>query len=150
MIWRECVPRVAVIAVAMAACTSAPPKAAAQAPSGPPPGPAAWERQEGDAFENRGVAKVQQIGTRWALTVMCSGIHTTYLDDTKIDVAAYVKGYVNARYRWVTRTVTDVKCPVMPCGPVRERRIALERLTVAAVTAQRADELAKDCGRKAN
>lgn len=142
--------RVAVIAVAMAACASTPPDIASQAPSGAPGTPAAWERQDGDAFENRGVAKLQQIGPRWALTVMCSGIHTTYLDDTKIDLTAYAKGYVNARYRWVTRTVTGVKCPVMPCGPVRERRIALERLTVASVTAERADQLAKDCGRQEN
>lgn len=98
----------------------------------------------GSTFENRGVAKVERLGTRWMLTVMCTGTHSTYLDDTKIDLNNYAKGFVNARYTWVTRQV-DVKCPVAPCPRVSERRIALEQLTPVTMTDERARELERTC-----
>jgi hypothetical protein len=104
-----------------------------------------WERRVQDAFENRGIAKVEQIATRWALTVMCGGTHSTYLDDTTIDLARYARGYVSARYTWVVRTVTDPKCPKAPCGPFTERRIALERLTPVVVTEEQARQMALEC-----
>lgn len=98
----------------------------------------------GSTFENRGVAKVERLGTRWMLTVMCTGTHSTYLDDTKIDLNNYAKGFVNARYTWVTRQV-DVKCPMAPCPRVNERRIALEQLTPVTMTVDRARELERTC-----
>ena len=134
------------LVAAAAACSSAP-AAEPQPPSTPqsPPAPvASWERQVGSVFENRGVAKVERLGTRWVLTVMCAGTHSVYLDDTKIDLNNYAKGFVNARYRWVTRQV-DVKCPVAPCPRVSERRIALEQLTPVTMTDDRARELAGTC-----
>lgn len=139
--------RVWVVAAAAAACSSAPPAAGTPPPQTPQPPPApvlGWERQAGSAFENRGVAKVERLGTRWVLTVMCDGTHSTYLDDTKIDLNNYAKGFVNARYTWVTRQV-DVKCPVAPCPRVNERRIALEQLTPVTMTDDRARELARTC-----
>ena len=134
------------VLAASAACSSAP-AAGSQPPQTPPPTPApvvSWERQAGSAFENRGVAKVEQLGTRWVLTVMCDGTHSTYLDDTTIDLNNYAKGFVNARYTWVTRQV-DVRCPVAPCPRVSERRIALEQLTPVTMTDDRARELARTC-----
>jgi hypothetical protein len=131
------------------ACTSSPPAAEPQTPQPPaggvPVAVAKWERQVQGAFENRGIAKVEQIGTRWALTVLCGGTHSTYLDDTAIDLSRYVRGYVSARYTWVVRTVTDPKCPKAPCGPFSERRIALQRLTVVSVTEEQARQLATEC-----
>ena len=135
------------MAAAVASCSSAPPAAEAPPPQAPQP-PAApvakWERQVGAGFENRGVAKVERLGPRWMLTVMCDGTHSTYLDDTKIDLNNYARGFVNARYTWVTRQV-DVKCPAAPCPRVNERRIALEQLTPVTMTDDRARELARTC-----
>jgi hypothetical protein len=140
--------RVWVLAAAAAACSTSPPATDSKTPPTPQPSPSApdasWERQAGAAFENRGVAKVERLGTRWMLTVMCNGTHSTYLDDTKIDLNNYAKGFVNARYTWVTRQV-DVKCPVAPCPRVNERRIALEKLTPVTMTDARAKELASTC-----
>jgi hypothetical protein len=130
-----------VLAAGVIACSSAPTVPDSQTRQGPI---AIWERQVGDAFENRGVAKVERLGTRWVLTVMCDGTHSTYLDDTKLDLSSYAKSYVNARYTWVTRQV-DVQCPVAPCPRVNERRIALERLTVVTMTDERARELSRSC-----
>lgn len=113
--------------------------------AGPAPPLLAWERQAGDARENRGVAKVERIGPRWMLTVMCNGTHSTYLDDTTIDLEKYSKGYVSARYRWVTRMVR-VQCVRAPCPEQPERRLAIERLTAVDMTDARASELAKNCG----
>ena len=130
------------LVLGLAACSSTPP---VPDPQTPPQPVAAWERQAGAAFENRGVAKVERLGPRWVLTVMCTGTHSTYLDDTKLDLNAYATGFVNARYTWVTRQV-EVKCPMAPCPRVSERRIALERLTaVSSMTDERARELAKSC-----
>jgi hypothetical protein len=139
--------RVWVLAMAAAACSSSPAATDSKTPPTPqaPPAPVlSWERQAGSAFENRGVAKVERLGTRWMLTVMCDGTHSTYLDDTKIDLNNYAKGFVNARYTWVTRQV-DVKCPMAPCPRVSERRIALEQLTPVTMTDERARELARTC-----
>jgi hypothetical protein len=157
----------AAIALTVAACAAAPPAPAPPAtppvtpatppvtppaePQTPPQGRASppdlrpWELQVGEARENRGVAKVEKIGPRWMLTVMCSGQHSTYLDDTTIDLDKYSKGYVTARYRWVTRMV-QVKCIKAPCNPQPELRLALERLTVVTATETRAQELVKNCG----
>ena len=144
---------VAAVAVMVVACASMPPPADRPGPQAPAPAPAAvmkWERAAGGAFENRGVAKVEPLGPRWMLTVMCGGTHSTYLDDTTIDLARYAKGYVSARYTWVTRKVS-VQCPVAPCGQVNERRIALERLTVVSVTAEQAQAMARECeGQRVN
>ena len=131
------------MAVLVVACASAP-RADQQTP--PPGAPAVmkWERAVGSAFENRGIAKVEPLGTRWMLTVMCGGTHSTYLDDTTMDLARYAKGYVSARYTWVTRKVS-VQCPVAPCGQVNERRIAIDRLTVVSVTPEQAQAMAKEC-----
>jgi hypothetical protein len=134
-------------AAATIGCSSAPPVTDSQTPTPPQtPAPvtAGWERQVGSAFENRGVAKVERLGPRWMLTVLCNGTHSTYLDDPKIDVNRYAKGYVNARYNWVTRQVA-VQCPVAPCPPVSERRIALEQLTAVDITEERAREFARSC-----
>ena len=128
------------LVMGVASCSSTP-VPDAQTPQQPA---AAWERQAGAAFENRGAAKVERLGPRWVLTVMCNGTHSTYLDDTKLDLNAYATGFVNARYTWVTRQV-EVKCPMAPCPRVSERRIALERLTAVSITAERAQELAKSC-----
>jgi hypothetical protein len=130
-----------VLAGTVMACTSAPPAADPQTLATPV---AKWERPAGTAFENRGVAKVERLGTRWVLSVMCDGTHATYLDDTTLDLGSYAKSYVTARYTWVTRE-TDVKCPMAPCPRLKERRIALERLTVVNITDAAARDLAQSC-----
>jgi hypothetical protein len=137
-----------VISAAAAACSSTPPAGDGQgspAPQTPQAPVATWERPVGGStFENRGVARVERLVNRWVLTVMCDGTHSTYLDDTKINLDTYAKGFVNARYTWVTRQV-DVRCPVAPCPPVSERRLALEQLTPVTMTEDRARELARTC-----
>ncbi len=155
MLARRAAPRVAAIALTVAACAAAPPAAVPPPPAVPaqtaPPAIGAptdlrsWELQVGEARENRGLAKVEKIGSRWMLTVLCSGTHSTYLDDTALDLDTYSKGYVSARYRWVTRMV-KVQCVKAPCDPQPELRLALERLTVVDATETRAQELTKNCG----
>jgi hypothetical protein len=106
---------------------------------------ARWERVVDGAYENRGVAQVERIGTQWLLNVMCDGTHATYIEGTAVDLAAFTKGFVSARYRYVERTTTDAKCVQGPCPPVRDRRISIERLTVVTATDGDARDAARDC-----
>jgi len=106
---------------------------------------AAWERVVEGSYENRGLARIEKVGNRWALTVLCNGTHTTYIDDTKLDLASHAGSYVNARYKYAERTIDDPKCFRAPCGPVRERRIALERLTAVTATPEAARDAARQC-----
>jgi hypothetical protein len=98
---------------------------------------AAWERRVDGSYENRGIAQIEKSGDRWALTILCDGTHTTYLDDTTIDLNPHVGGFVQARYHYVDRVV-EARCIQAPCGPVSQRFIALERLTKVSTTAEKA------------
>jgi hypothetical protein len=112
----------------------------------PQPGSAAaWERMVDGLFEHRGVGKIERIGSRWALTVLCTGTHSTYLDDTTLDLPSYDKRFVRARYRWVDRTIPDPRCVKAPCRAVTERRISLEKVTVVDVTPEQAAESTRAC-----
>jgi hypothetical protein len=104
-----------------------PTNASPMAPAAAPTEPAAWEQLVDGALENKGLAQVERLGTRWVLNVFCGGTHATYPDDTALDLAHYSNGFVHARYKYVNRTFNDPKCFRAPCSPVRERRIALER-----------------------
>ena len=106
---------------------------------------AAWERAVDGAFEHRGVGKIERIGSRWALTVLCTGTHSTYLDDTKLDLASYDKRFVRARYRYIDRTVPDPRCVKAPCRNITERRIALDKVTVVDVTPEQAAQSTREC-----
>jgi hypothetical protein len=116
-------------------------------PPGQAPGstPAAWELERDGALENRGVARVERIGTRWALTVLCDGIHSTYLDDTALDLASFAGRHVRARYRYVDRRNPDTRCVMEPCPPAVERRIHLITVAVIAAGAEAAAASAKTC-----
>ena len=110
-----------------------------------PPRAAGWDRVVDGAFENKGIARVERLGRRWALTVLCSGTHTSYLADGTVDPAPYEKGYVQARYRYVERTVPDPKCVSAPCGPIIERLIALDKITPVTATPEQAAQISRDC-----
>ena len=114
-------------------------------PRRPDAAEAPWERLVGGAYENRGVAKIERMGQRWVLTVVCNGTHTTYLDDTTIDLPSYASGYVHARYRYIDRTLEDARCLRAPCGPVTERRIQLRKLRHVSMATEAADERAREC-----
>jgi hypothetical protein len=117
-----------------------------QQPSGSDQPVAAWEQLVRGAYENKGVAQVQQLGNRWVLNVICDGIHATYIaDETNIDLMTYSKGYVNARYHYVEHENTDIRCVQAPCPPARERQIAIDRLTVVEVTPEQANDKARKC-----
>ena len=103
---------------------------------------ARWEHIVRGAYENKGLAKVERIGDRWVLNVMCDGTHATYLEDIEMDLASYSKGYVSARYHYVEHTINDPKCLRAPCPAVHERRIALERLTIVTASPEQARERA--------
>ena len=109
------------------------------------PEPAAWERRIGDRYENRGLARVERLGQLWMLTILCSGVHSTYLEPSQIDPAPFEKGYVAAQYRYVDRENKDVQCIQPPCAPVTERRIALERLTRIEATALQVQNATTTC-----
>jgi hypothetical protein len=95
-----------------------------------------WDRVAAGAYENNGIAWLEKLDSRWALSVKCGTTHTVYLDDTSIDLTRYTPGYVNARYRYVDRTVADPRCFRSPCPASSERRIALERLQRVTLTPQ--------------
>ena len=106
---------------------------------------ASWERVDRGAYENRGLAQVERLGTQWLLNVMCSGTHATYIESSDVDLTTYRTGFVTARYRYVERTTSDAKCVKEPCLPVRDRRVAIERLTIVAATDEDARLAARDC-----
>ena len=104
-----------------------------------------WERAVDGMFENKGVAEITQLNTRWTLSVRCAGTHVTYLDPTSIDLAGYRGAYVRARYRWVDREVEDPRCVRQPCANIRQRLIALDRLERLQLTADQARAVADQC-----
>jgi transcriptional regulator of NAD metabolism len=106
---------------------------------------APWERVVSVSLQNRGIAKVEKIVERWVLTVSCDGTHSTYIDDTKFDLAHFSKGYVSARYHYVNRVVRDVKCFREPCPAITERRIALEHLAVIQASPEEERNSARQC-----
>src|SRR5262245_3315817 len=99
----------------------APANAAAPQPAASP-----WEMEVSGAFENRGVARIEKLATRYVLTTYCRGIHRAYIDGGEdLDLERYLAVFVRARYTYVDRVPSDVKCVRAPCGPVTERRIVL-------------------------
>ena len=140
------------LAIATWTCAPSAQRAGVRPEEPPRPGPeqpaqpvAAWERVVQGSYENRGIAQIEKVGNRWALTVLCNGTHTTYIDDTKLDLASHAGSYVHARYKYAERTIDDPKCFRAPCGPIRERRIALERLTAITATPEAARDAARQC-----
>lgn len=131
----------AAIAAMPVSCTGA----ATRTQTPPAPSPAPYERLADGAFENKGIARIERLGRRWVLSILCAGTHTTYLDDSTIDLAAHENAFVQARYRYVDRTVPDPQCVAAPCGPVTERRIALERVTRVDATPDQAAQIARTC-----
>jgi hypothetical protein len=119
--------------------------AATRTQTPPAPSPAPYERLADGAFENKGIARIERLGRRWVLSILCGGTHTTYLDDSTIDLAAHENAFVQARYRYVDRTIPDPQCVAAPCGPVTERRIALERVTRVDATPDQAAQIARTC-----
>lgn len=119
--------------------------APSQVPEGAGDAIAAWEQVVSGAYENKGIAQVERLGDRWVLNVMCDGIHATYIDDITIDLPLYGKGYVSARYHYVNRTSSDLRCVQAPCLPVQERRVALERLTIVTASPEQAQAMALKC-----
>jgi hypothetical protein len=112
--------------------------------SAQPAAPAAWEQVISMTLQNRGVAKVEKLGARWMLTIACDGVHSTYIDETTLDLDSFSKGYVTARYRYVTHTV-NVQCVRAPCPPMLERRVSLEQLENAVASAADERESARQC-----
>ena len=130
-----------VIAAVPLSCASTP--ARTQAP--PAGSPALYERLADGAFENKGIARIERLGRRWVLSILCNGTHTTYLDESTIDFAPYENGYVQARYQYVDRTIPDPRCVAAPCASVTERRIALDRVTRVKATPEQAAQIARTC-----
>ena len=88
-----------------------------------PPDP--WERRVGQSYEPRGLARIERIGTRWALTVVCRGQHSIYLEPGAVDHLPLADRYVRARYHYVD-TAAAAACVRGPCPPASERRLVLE------------------------
>ena len=88
--------------------------------------PAAWERRVDQSFEPRGLARIERVGTRWALTIVCRGQHSVYLEPGAVDHLPLADRYVRARYHY-TDTTAAVACVRGPCPPASERRLVLER-----------------------
>ena len=108
------------------------------------PAPSSWESRSGDYYENRGLARIERVGKEWALTILCNGEHTTYLEPTAIDPARFAGTTLLARYRYVERR-RDVQCVQGPCDPTTERRIALDRVTPVTTTAAQLRSAVERC-----
>jgi hypothetical protein len=104
----------------------------------------AWEKQVGDDFENRGVAQIEKIGTKYALSILCDGTHSTYLDKTQMKIKLYLNKFLRVKYRYVER-MKKVTCIQAPCTPVQERLIALRTVTVLPLTQDEAEQVSKTC-----
>lgn len=105
---------------------------------------AAWERSVAGSYENRGLAMIDKIGSRWAITVVCDGRHSTYIDDGPLNLERYAGVYVMARYHYVDRAV-QVECVRGPCPPSMERRIALESVKIIRASSQEAAKMERSC-----
>lgn len=133
------------LALLAAGCASA---SANQTPAqNPTPAPRTmpWERAVDGGFENKGIATIDQMGSRWVLTVRCAGTHVTYLDETPVDLKNYNGAYVRARYHWVDRTLVDPRCVVPPCRDIKQRLIVIDTLEKQAVTPEQVKEQAATC-----
>lgn len=117
------------------------------APAGPASthAPAAWERAVRGRYENRGIAQIERLGERWVLNVHCDGTHATYLDDTRVDLTRYARGYVSVRYHYADRTISTPQCVRAPCPPVLERRIVLDQIKTLSVSPERARASVRSC-----
>jgi hypothetical protein len=107
--------------------------------------PAQWERFVERRYENKGVAKIERLGGRWVLSILCQGTHTAYLDEPASNLARYLDQYVAVRYDYIDRLVADPRCVRAPCGPTTERRILLERITPLQITHEEAIERDRRC-----
>jgi hypothetical protein len=123
---RVAVPWPLLVTFALAQCASHPDL---QTTGSVPEELAFWEQRVDGAIENRGIALVERLNTRWVLTVRCQGRHSVYLDETTLDLERHEGAYVQARYTYVDRLNDEVRCVRPPCPPVLERLVALERLT---------------------
>jgi len=107
--------------------------------------PAEWERVVEGRYENKGVARVERLGDRWVLSIVCRGTHTIYLDEPTPNLAQYDNQFVAARYDYIVRSVEDPRCFRAPCGPLTERRISLERITPLSITDEEARRQDREC-----
>ena len=90
--------------------------------------------------------EIDAIGRRWALTILCDGEHTVYVDETtEFELQQYRERFVQAHYVYVERTVPDPRCIRAPCGPVVEHRLKLITLAVVSMTDDNAEELRTNC-----
>jgi len=107
--------------------------------------PVQWERVVRDAYENKGVARIERLGERWILSVWCRGTHSTYLDSTTEDLNRYSDLFLRVQYSYVEREVTDPKCLRAPCSPLRQRLISIKQLTPLKITLEEARKRDREC-----
>jgi hypothetical protein len=113
----------------------------AQPEGGKPADP--WERRVGRSYENRGIAKIEQLGGRWALTIECSGTHSIYIDESSGPISpGLLNQPVRVRYRYIERAIDNPRCGILPCASVRQKLAVIEH--VQRVVA--ADPTAEGCG----
>lgn len=85
-----------------------------------------WERIIDGLYENRGIARIEKLGSRYVLTMYCYGQHSVYIKNTKeIDLNRLLDRFVRVRYTYVEEINPDVKCPQAPCGPFFERLLVI-------------------------
>jgi len=108
--------------------------------------PAPWERRTDGAYQNRGVARIEQIGGRYLLTIDCHGKHSTYIeDDNRFELSRFVGAPIRARYSYVDEPNPEVRCFRAPCPPAVERRVVLEDIQTVSQPQERSTNQAGDC-----
>lgn len=119
--------------IAMAAVSQSCTSAGSAASSDPSPGapqaavgtasflPPRCEQRTDDLYRTLVASKIEQLGTRYVLTVSCEGTHSIYLKPSQaIDFAALLGQPICARYRYVDQLRPRMPCLRPPC-PETER-----------------------------
>lgn len=106
----------------------------------------AWERQTPAGIEHLGIAKIERIGDRPALTVRCGVSHSVYLAEPLSPSAVETgSSYIRATYHYVSRPMANVRCPLPPCDTPTERLVVLDRVERLTATEAEADRLSREC-----
>lgn len=104
-----------------------------------------WERQTPAGIEHLGIAKIERIGERPALTVRCGVSHSVYLAEPLLESALETGSYIRATYHYVSRPMVNVRCPLPPCDIPTERLVVLDRVERLTATDAEADRLSREC-----
>ena len=105
-----------------------------------------WEREiSPGVYENLGVSKIERLGSQYALTTYCSGIHSIFIhENSQFDLARYTRMYVRVHYRHVEET-RHVQCVKAPCPPIKETTVVITHIEEVPITEEERARYERGC-----